>query len=605
MSNEQGNESTVSRSQSMKEDEMAKEKEAPKKLSRKEFVKGAAAMAGAGALVSCAPAATPAPECPPAPDCPPAEECAPCATPWLPQKWDYEADVVVVGYGFAGACAAIAATDAGADVLILEKSATAEGGNSGCSTGSIHTYLDVEDPEEWVRLATRHSWGTTNEELIRAYVSDALETKDWLESLGMELELYEGRASARRPGGWNGRIVVPDLDPDLIRAAGNEVFAFEHGVVTERGIDIMFSTPAKELIQDPGTKEILGVKALAGVTLVQWSPEAPFCYTGGEEIYVKAKKGVILACGGYEGNPEMQYNFNYPGLRLYPWGTPYNTGDGILMSSAAGAEQWHLHGLEWSAVNFKKATESVGHTVPVSATTAITPDNHIFVNRYGKRFMNETKNMGHDIGHKAATDFDASKSEYPNMPFFCVFDDTLFKAGPLSPEFGRTGTKSSYNSVHRSYEWSDDNSAELEKGWIFKADTISELAAKIKGTDFFGDEWGVDPEALVETVGKYNADVELGEDTDFARDPERLAPVVTPPFYAVEMALSCINTQGGPVRDANYQAVGTDGNPIPRLYGVGELGSINGFEYVAGNITEAHTTGRVAGQNAAALEDWA
>ena len=138
-------------------------------------------VAAAGVLASCAPAApTTGPEA--APTCPPAGECA---TPWIPEKWDYEADVVVVGYGFAGACAAIAAADAGADVLILEKSATAEGGNSGCSTGSIHTYLDVDDPEEWIRLATRHSWGTVPEEVIRAYVFDALETKDWLESLSL------------------------------------------------------------------------------------------------------------------------------------------------------------------------------------------------------------------------------------------------------------------------------------------------------------------------------------------------------------------------------------------------------------------------------------
>ena len=218
--------------------------------------------------------------------------------------------------------------------------------------------------------------------------------------------------------------------------------------------------------------------------------------------------------------------------------------------------------------------------------------------------MNEVKNVGHDISHKPLTDFDAAKGEYTNQPFWVVMDDTMFKAGPLSPELGRTGTRTSYNSVHRSYEWSKDNSKELAAGWIFKADTIEELAAKIKGTDYFGTEIGVDPAGLVETVKTYNANVALGKDPDQDRPADKLAPIVTPPFYAVEMSMSSINTQGGPVRNKNYQTMGIDGKPIPRLYNVGELGSINGYEYVAGNIVEAHTTGRVAGQNAAKETPW-
>lgn len=590
-----------------------------KKLSRRQLLKGAAVgsvgvVAAGMAGCSPAPAAStpqdcpecpPAPECPESPECPPAPECPTAATPWIPEAWDYEADVVVIGYGFAGACAAIAAKQAGSEVLVLEKTATPEGGNSGCCSGTMHTHLDA-DPDEWVQMIKDHAWGTIpDEELMRKYVNDALQTKDWLEELGMELELSDRGASASRAAGKSGKLAWKNQRPGETTAAGMDVFAFEHNVVTEMGIEVMYATPALELVQDPATKEVLGVKAQTGVELVNWSRENPSCFAGGQEVFIKARKGVILACGGYEGNPEMQYNYNYPGLRLYPWGTPYNTGDGIKMGIGVGAALWHMHGLEWAAVNFKKATEQNEFSVGISATTAMTPDNHIFVNRYGKRFMNETKSMGHDISHKKVTDFNPGPEGFPNLPFFVIFDESVFQAGPICPPLGRTGTRTTYYSAHQKWQWSDDNSAELEAGWIFKADTLEELAAITKGTDFYGNEYTIDPEGLVETVRQYNENAAKGEDPEIGRDPERMAPIETGPFYAVELGLTCINTQGGPVRNKDYQVIALDGNPIPRLFSAGELGSINGFEYVCGNIVEAHTTGRVAGQNAAALEAWA
>lgn len=576
--------------------------EEEKKLSRRDFVKGAAAgaaaMASAGVLAGCGSKTQEEPAGPAA------SQEGGDAKPWLPEKWDHEADVVVVGYGFAGACAAIAAKDAGSDVLILEKTLTAEGGNSGCCSGSMHTYLGVEDPELWISKAHHHCWGTVPDiGVIREYITEALKTKAWLEGHGMQIEETSGAASVRRPGGTGGQMIT-ELPPGEERAAGMYVFKFLHDIATEKGVNMLFGTPATELIQDPGTKEILGVKAKTGVTLTKWSPENTSCYTGGEDIYIKARKAVILSCGGYENNPNMQFNFNYPGLRLYPWGTPYNTGDGIKMSMEVGARQWHLHGQEWASANFKLASEMVDHAMSISATTSITPDNHLFVNRDGQRFMNEVKSMGHDIEHKPATDFSSSRSEYVNMPFFVVFDNSVMKAGPICPHLGRTGTRTTYNSVHRSYVWSDDNSAELEKGWIFKGDTLEELAANIKGTDYFGQEWGVDPAGLVAAVEKYNAAVAAGEDPEFGRPSSRLASVETPPFYAIEMGFSSINTQGGPERNGKCQIVNHNGQPIPRLYGAGELGSYNGFEYVMGNIVEALTTGRVAGLDAAGLSPW-
>jgi hypothetical protein len=202
----------------------------------------------------------------------------------------------------------------------------------------------------------------------------------------------------------------------------------------------------------------------------------------------------------------MQGWFNYPGIRLYPWGTPYNTGDGIKLCASVGANRWHLNAFEWAPVGFRKATEATGVSVGTSAATGITPNSYIFVNKYGKRFMNEAKGMAHDMEDKPATHFSAARNEYANLPFFMVFDDTLFKAGPLSPQQARTGIATTYNSVFRKYTWSNDNSTELDKGWIFKGDTLADLAAKIEGSDLLGQKVGMDGTALENTISKYSAD---------------------------------------------------------------------------------------------------
>ena len=158
--------------------------------------------------------------------------------------------------------------------------------------------------------------------------------------------------------------------------------------------------------------------------------------------------------------------------------------------------------------------------------------------------------------------------------------------------------------------WSDDNLEEIEKGWAVQADTVAELAEKL----------GIDPDTLVATVDKWNADIIAGEDTLFGRPIENVkntaylaqdndnassAPLDTPPFYAVAQYPTLLNTQGGPRRNVEAQVLDVFGEPIPRLYSSGELGSLWGLIYQgAGNNAEALVFGRIAGANAAALENW-
>lgn len=143
--------------------------------------------------------------------------------------------------------------------------------------------------------------------------------------------------------------------------------------------------------------------------------------------------------------------------------------------------------------------------------------------------------------------------------------------------------------------WSHDNSAEIEKGWIIKADNLRELAVKMN----------IDAMGLEETVKSYNQYCDIGWDREFNRPPEKMAPLSNPPFYGVESALTLTNTKGVPKHNAKTQVLDTRNKPIPRLYVAGELGSFWGFLCPGGgNISEAIAFGQIAGKNAASEKPW-
>ena len=500
----------------------------------------------------------------------------------FPEKWDCEAEVVVVGYGGAGVCAAIAAYDAGVEVIILEK-APVGGGNTGCSGGGMCIPTDVSNAIERYRALTQ---GTVNEEsicaLAEAMVGLPFRLKEW----GAELEYFPVEPEyPALPGSSSFHQIVTIARTAREReeqklvggtwpSSGDKLFNFFENQVKKREIRVMYETPAKELIRDPVTKEILGVMA----------------ESLGRGIYVKARRGIVLACGGFQNNREMLINFlPYTSkLPIYPLGTPYNTGDGIIMASEVGAKLWHMTSCELGNFAPKAPSEKFGvgfrlkRHLPVGSQA-------IIINKYGKRFMSESKLLSHRRELFKVQYFDDDHAEYPNIPFYMVFDETYRKKGPI------VTIHSGWWAIHRLYEWSVDNSAEIKQGWIVKANTIKELAEKI----------GVDPDSLTETISKYNEYCTIGEDPEFGRAKEWLVPIETPPYYATELCEPIINTQGGPKHNGRAQVLDKSDNPIPRLYAAGELGSFFGPLYQGGsNIPEALAFGRIAGEQAAALTPW-
>ncbi len=549
---------------------MSSVKKGQKGITRREFAKGAAGVAGVaavGALASCVPlpAATPA-----------------APTP-APQKWDREADVVVVGYGGAGAVAAITVAEQGASVLVIEKTPEiamcntfASSGHIGFPNGPLGAFPEMT-VADFAKYFYDRGYGLIDMETCMGLASAWFEVPGWLEKHGIPLMPIE-RAKEM---GVSGRYVY--LGPEMVSiwsgkkvdgeiGTARELFAGYNRVVKQLGIEVMVNTPVKRLIQDAATKEILGVVA----------------ENGGKETLIKAKRAVIMACGGFEASRELMANYiSECPVPIYTGGSPFNTGDGIKMAIDVGADLWHMHCVEFARDGMRPPEFPAAFWLDFKAWSLIV------VNKAGKRFKDESVTYGH--AKKSLEVFNLVSGAFPNTPNYYIFDEKTRLAGRIIMEERGPGRSSysTYNMARELYhkaDWSVDNSAEVAKGWIKQAATIAELATKT----------GVDPAGLETEVAKYNDYCAKGADPALFRPKANLVPIDKPPYYSVECVLNTINTQGGPKRNGKAQVLDTRGKPIPRLYSAGEFGSWNGQLYQQSNLGEGIASGLVSGRNAAA-----
>jgi len=573
---------------------MAKDKESPKELSRREFVKGAAAVAGVGALAGCAPAATPVPaeSAEPCPTCPPTGECPPCPVAGVPEHWDKEADVVVVGYGGAGAVTAIAAADEGAEVLLLEKNPEDKlWSNTRMCGGLCHV---ADDPGEAAKYFKAVAFGLGLpdgfgdpahvyphypeqfvEEIAQVWSAGVVQTADFLESLG-EVEFSRGleipkAAFPTFPG-------AEHYGTFSVAGRGVALYDLLSSAVNERNVEVMWGTPGTRLISNPDG-EVVGVVAEAG----------------GSEINVKARKAVVLCSGGFEYDEELKDAF-IPGWGWVFMGNPSNTGDGLRMAMGVGATLGHMyHNAARVVAGGPALMEEVGTGIRI----AIDKPGMLLVDNYGERYINEVFTAVDPQRYQFYNQvivFDISKLEYTRIPSWFIFDEIVRQAGPLASTF--------YGAIATGiYDWSEDNSAEIEKGWILQADSIEELAGKIAAVP--NNKGRMDAAVLADTVATFNQYSEDGEDPDYGRDSESLGPLTAPPYYAIDMYPGGPNTEGGMIRNSKSQVISVTGEVIPRLYAVGEVGSFYSFAYQGGgNIAGCIIFGRVAGTAAAAEEPW-
>ena len=464
-------------------------------------------------------------------------------------------DVVIAGYGPAGAAAAIAAHDAGRRVLVLE-SAGRGGGNARYSGGFL---FDVPD-EAAVAHLDALCFGRTDRRVLSAYAAGLHELDDWLRSLGGTTAPFEPpptRLPAPFPS-WphlpGGQRIRYRTVADGTGRRGEALWDLLDAAVRTRGIEVRYRTTAGRLVLSPDG-------AVTGLAARH----------AGEPVLYETAGGVILACGGFEADP-MLADAYLPVGPSWPVGHPGNTGAGLIMAQQAGAALWHMYGcFGWFA--FRTPEFPAPFAVDFFAAS------HVFVDADGRRFADETGYEVHDRLRALLTYLPRNPNR-PRLPSWAVFDEAARLAGPLN---GLLGTPNDY-------AWSPDNSAEIGRGWIIRGTSPAELAGPI----------GVDPEVLTTTLEQYNASARAGRDEAFGRSADTLTPMDLSQLYAIQTWPGIAGTTGGPRHDERARVLRPDGLPIPGLYAAGAVSLAWGhlIEH-GGGLTDAMVFGRIAGAEVA------
>jgi urocanate reductase len=454
-----------------------------------------------------------------------------------------EVDVVVIGAGGAGLAAAVSAHENGATVLVLEKMPK-PGGNTIIS-GAAYNCVDpgrqipagIEDSVELHYQQTYEGGDKVgNPELIKILVENAYPTLEWLEGLGMEFTDYVFTVLG---GLW------PRAHRPVMPLGTGYITTYMNYIENNSSeMEVMVNTEATHIIMENG--KAVGVRAEG--------PEGP--------VIAKANKGVVIATGGFSKNTEMlnQYNKTWPDLtNTLSTNHPGATGDGIKMAVEVGA---NLVGME----HIQLLPLGDPDTGSLAGNIEQAVENRIFVNKEGKRFVDEGARR--DVMTKALF-------EQEDAFLWIILDSHNYPTGD---------TKNNFN------ETIDELVA---AGRAYKADTLEDLAAQI----------GVNADNLVAAVEDFNKHVESGEPDEFGRTLYQWK-MDTPPYYAGARKPTVHHTMGGIEINTEAQVVDTSGNVIPGLYAAGEVtGGIHGTNRLGGNaLADINTFGRIAGRNAATMK---
>lgn len=489
-------------------------------------------------------------------------------------SWDEEFDVVIVGAGVAGESAAITvATEGNGESILLIEKGPGPSGNSPFALGVAIWTDDVEKFYGYFK-AMQSEYNMVPEDVMRAYSEGVGENKDWLLSIGANddgtMWITEcGEPTADGVGGeypeLGGGDSIGWLGVGMADDSGKAphicdwMLAKIQGEYSDR-IDYRKETPLVALVQDPSSKAVLGA-------IVE---------QGNKQLYIKANKGVIMCCGGFESNPEMMQDYVGMGC-AQPGAGLMNTGDGITICQKIGASFWHMESVAgfWM---FGRDLDDTTSTCTVLAKNPSPKQFGITVGINGRRFYMDWDGYMTNPGYELLSDLKTHVGfrhghtqfggEWPHLPMpqkgWFIFDQNGLEAGAL------------------------DDPDPVGNNLAYSANTIEELAGLID----------VPAEELTKTVDVWNGYVETGEDLSFYRPAEYMTPVLTPPFYAQLVRPHFLNTDGGPKRSAKGEILDTEGSPIPGLYSAGEFGSVWGNYYQgAGNIAECMIFGRISARS--------
>jgi 3-oxosteroid 1-dehydrogenase len=557
--------------------------------------------------------------------------------------WDHAVDLLVIGSGAGAMVCALRAHDCGGDALLIEKSSQ-YGGSSAMSGGCLwvpnnHLMSDVgidDTPDDALAYLKETTGGSVSEARLRAYVETApkmakylcertqvdlvamleypdyypaasgycaggraLEAKNFdARKLGDEflrmreaaiqtlimrrifLTIAEGRTLFCR-GKGRIRLVLRlfaryflDLPwrfkskRDRNLAMGNALVGGLRRSLMDRDIPLWLNTPARELLVEEG--RVIGVAA----------------EKNGRTIRIRARKGVVLAAGGFESSQAMREKY-LPNPTRVEWTctNPDNTGDAIHMGLELGAATDLMAEAWWGPTTVVPGEDRarmlfIEKSLPGS----------VLVNRRGERFVNEALPYVDVV--KAI--YQKNRPEASTIPCYLIYDANFRRKYPCGP-FLPGGHQPDWALPRR-----------VKRDYLKKANTLEGLAKRL----------GIDAEGLKLSVPRLNEHARTGEDTDFQRggsvfdryygdqqvEPNPcLAPIETPPFYGVEVFPGDLGTKGGLLTDASARVLTEAGEPIVGLYAIGNCSaSVMGRSYPGPGSTLGPTTtfGLIAARHA-------
>lgn len=577
-------------------------------MSRRAFVKGSMGAAALGALPLMGCAAT--------------QDLSGTgsATTNLPESWDYEVDVVVVGSGSI-LPAALRAHDSGLETLIIEKHPTHFGGTTclgggGCSCPNSTQALDAGAPEIPCDLLKQYmeetAAGQSDEAIIEAYLDNYAPAIDyladdcgfpvtWMNVGNAPYALYTPLSVLEEEyGGVCGHVSIEPYEDG--RLMGRAWYGYFQDAIDERGIQVLMGTAGKKLIYNGNPQ--LGDGEVVGI----------YAETADGTIAIKARYAVILGTGGFDHNQEMMAAY-IPNPMYGTAVVETNTGDGHIMAMEVGAAMRNMK--ECYRKAFTPIADQMDYQVAVvDGDTCMAPiaseeltgrmmstvgcTGSIVVNRYGERFVNES--TSYDNFGMGFEQFDTGRNEWRNVPAFLVFDGTY--AGTLG-----------------------HGMPTLQK-LAEQGDPIPDYVAQYDSLDALAEGEGIDKDNFMYTVSRYNGFCETGVDLDWNRGVSSwdvntcgnrarvesgelknpcLAPLVEGPFYCMKLYPGLMSTKGGMVINENAQVVNVTGNPIPRLYAgsnciANPLG--HGYGWGGGTYANGFIPGFIAANHIATLEPW-
>ncbi|MEG0375976.1 MAG: FAD-dependent oxidoreductase, partial [Raoultibacter sp.] len=540
------------------------------RLSRRNFLKGSALIGGI-ALGGVALSA-----------CTPQEKAEPIQSVGMPEKWDSESDVVIVGFGGAGAAAAWEALNAGDSVTILEKQDKAGGSTKICGGliflgGGTPTQKAAgfeETVENYYNYLVTATGPGVSEEHCRVLADNSLDLHKWLvDTLGVE---FKGGYNPPWPAEENYKAGLSctgdEFNLDYVEACtaiphshwvdgleenlegaltgsknGSGFFVPLQKAVENFSPEILYKSPAEKLVVHPETGRVVGV--------VTKKENAPY--------YIKARKGVVLSSGGFAMNEDMVHQYIPYAEGGFVIGTPGDTGDGIRMGQGIGAGTRHMN---FAYGQFSPATTWMARDSVVGGPLCF----GILVSQRGVRFIGED--------HYAGSYY----AQVMRNPYY-------------------------YRDYATSYMIFDSET--YEQMVAIKEPKPEDILAKGESIGEIAQILGTPSGALENTVAYYNEFAAQKQDPVWNKRPDYIRSISTPPYYALSAnTMSGLFTYGGLKINTESQVLAAiDDTPIPGLYSAGRNASdILGCGYCGSgaSVASCYTFGRIAGRNAAAETPW-